>query len=77
MTLKWCSDDKRMMAGLVLTLMTASAGGLAAEPAFLDTAQMTVVRQQLHDHRAAAQTTDAYQHLLAAADAALDRKSVV
>lgn len=60
-------------AMLILTLMAASADALAGEPAFLNTAQMAVVRQQLHDHRAAPQTAEAYQHLLAAADSALKK----
>lgn len=60
-------------ATLLLGLMTGSAGVLAAEPAFLNPAQMAVVRQQLRDHNAAPQTTDAYQHLLAAADSALKK----
>ena len=60
-------------ATLLLALMTGSAGILAAEPAFLNPAQMAVVRQQLRDHNAAPQTTDAYQHLLAAADSALKK----
>lgn len=60
-------------ATLLLALMTGSAGVLAAEPAFLNPAQMAVVRQQLRDHNAAPQTTDAYQHLLAAADSALKK----
>jgi len=75
MTLMLCSNGKGVTASLVLllTLMTGSAGALAAEPAFLNTAQMSVVRQQLHDHRAAPQTAEAYQHLLAAADSALNK----
>ncbi len=60
-------------ATLLLALITGSAGVLAAEPAFLNPAQMVVVRQQLRDHNAAPQTTDAYQHLLAAADSALKK----
>jgi hypothetical protein len=60
-------------ATLLLALITGSAGVLAAEPAFLNPAQMAVVRQQLRDHNAAPQTTDAYQHLLAAADSALKK----
>lgn len=60
-------------AMLILTLMAGSADALAGEPAFLNTAQMAVVRQQLHDHRAAPQTAEAYQHLLAAADSALKK----
>ncbi|WP_449632133.1 alginate lyase family protein [Rahnella aceris] len=75
MTLMLCSNGKGVTASLVLllTLMTGSAGALAAEPAFLNTAQMAVVRQQLHDHHAAPQTAEAYQHLLAAADSALNK----
>ncbi|UJD89299.1 alginate lyase family protein [Rahnella aquatilis] len=60
-------------AMLILALMAASADALAGEPAFLNTAQMAVVRQQLHDHRVAPQTAEAYQHLLAAADSALKK----
>ena len=72
MTLMRCGKEKGITAGIAL-MLALMAGAQAAEPAFLNTAQMTVVRQQLHDHHAAPQTTAAYQHLLAAADAALKK----
>ncbi|PKE28813.1 alginate lyase [Rahnella sp. AA] len=57
----------------MLILMGGCWQAKAAEPAFLNTAQMAVVRQQLHNHSAAPQTAEAYQHLLAAANGALKK----
>ena len=65
---------KQLVAALIM--MSGGAGAFAAEPAFLNTAQMEVVRQQLHDNTAAPQTSDAYRHLLAAADSALNKPNL-
>jgi hypothetical protein len=65
---------KKHAAAMAMTF--CSAGALAAEPAFLNTAQMDVVRQQLHDNTAAPQTLDAYRQLLAAADSALKKPNL-
>lgn len=53
-----------------------SASLLAAEPAFLNTAQLAVIKQQLTDKQAAPQTTAAYQQLLKAADNALGKPNL-
>lgn len=53
-----------------------SASLVAAEPAFLDTAQLAVIKKQLGDHQAAPQTAVAYQQLLAAADNALSKPNL-
>ncbi|TPG59316.1 alginate lyase family protein [Ewingella americana] len=53
-----------------------SASLMAAEPAFLHTAQLTVIKQQLADQQAAPQTTAAYQQLLKTADNALGKPNL-
>lgn len=49
---------------------------MAAEPAFLHTAQLVVIKQQLSDGQAAPQTAAAYKQLLAAADNALGKPNL-
>ncbi len=78
MTLTGSGNGKRITTGslLIVALMTGAAGALAAEPAFLHSAQLAVVRQQLQNHSAAPQTLEAYRHLLAAADSALQQPAL-
>lgn len=68
-----CATLRAKNIAVAIAVMAGCSGAMAAEPAFLNSAQMAVVRQQLHDHSAAPQTTDAYQHLLAAANTALNK----
>src|SRR5476651_237003 len=53
-----------------------SASLMAAEPAFLNAAQLAVIKQQLANQQAAPQTTAAYQQLLKAADNALGKPNL-
>ncbi|MFZ4832097.1 alginate lyase family protein [Rouxiella sp. Mn2063] len=67
----------RLAAGVMLASM-ASFPLLAAEHpdgqlAFMQAAQLSAIKQQLHDGQAASQTQSAYQHLLKAADGALTK----
>ncbi|WP_425273602.1 alginate lyase family protein [Rahnella contaminans] len=73
MTFIQCRTADVKQLAVVAMMAFCSAGALAAEPAFLNTAQLNVVRQQLHENTAAPQTQDAYRHLLAAADSALKK----
>lgn len=75
MTLMRCGKQMGITAGIAL-MLALMAGAQAAEPAFLNPAQMVVVRQQLHQHTAAPQTALAYQQLLAAADSALKKPAL-
>ncbi|WP_416347528.1 alginate lyase family protein [Acerihabitans sp. TG2] len=76
MSLQCCKFAVARVA-LVIMLMFSCFGTLeAAEPAFLNIAQMAVVRQQLRHHRAAPPTAEAYRHLLMAADAALKKPNL-
>lgn len=65
----------RALTGALLSL-SFSASVLAAEPAFLNTAQLAVIKQQLAAHDAAPQTEAAYRQLLATADKALDKPNL-
>jgi len=63
------------LTGALLSL-GFSASLMAAEPAFLHTAQLAVIKQQLNDHQAAPQTNAAYKQLLATADKALTKPNL-
>src|SRR5476649_1859036 len=73
MTLKQCRKLAVARAAAVVLMLGCTGAVAAAEPAFLNTAQMAAVRQQLLQHRAAPPTAEAYRHLLDAADAALKK----
>lgn len=74
MTLLQCRKFAKTRAAAAIVLMLGCTGMLdAAEPAFLNLAQMAAVRQQLRHHHAAPHTTEAYRQLLEAADAALKK----
>lgn len=67
----------RPSARLAVAISLGFSGSLlAAEPAFLQPAQLAVVKQQLAQHQAAQQTQEAYRQLLAAADKALERPNL-
>jgi len=77
MTLLQCRKFAKTRAVVAIVLMLGCTGMLdAAEPAFLNIAQMAAVRQQLRHHHAAPHTTEAYRHLLEAADAALKKNDL-
>ncbi|STQ44597.1 Alginate lyase [Ewingella americana] len=67
----------RPSARLAVAISLGFSGvALAAEPAFLQPAQLAVVKQQLAQHQAAQQTQEAYRQLLAAADKALEKPNL-
>ena len=77
MTLLLCrNSDVRKVTTAIALLLASSAVLANTQPAFLNTAQLNVIRQQLHDNTAAPQTADAYHYLLAAADSALKKPNL-